>query len=692
MIQFDYSLEVDMGTEKRTYLPPVEIPKDLKNIFRLQGPNSSGKSTLMNIIAIASHGLTKGKMPPSVRSRMEELVVPGYKDLQFDILIQDPVTKRAIKSSKKKGEREVIVRESTDGGNTFSIIAADQFEKKYNLIYDIPENPVGRLNELIGEIKTVQSLFTGKTQLFQRHVEGISNDISNSASPNAIKRMEEELKFDESQLTKYNLNAEETYVRKLNELMVALKLKDLNDKADYADSVLKSHKKEIGNSESGKAEKDYTKKMKDLADYLYKLKVANINLVTEANKIKYSKYEELKSAMSTISEDSDSMIKSGGVTKSAIDSIFDLKKFADELRSDSKGEELKVMSEIIRLLDQYVDKNISLPQIGQLDVFLKDYKKKYEEMNSISSVKSLNYISENSEKALDQIKKINDLIPKINIPVKDKTESFERSNEILKMENQRKEARELCSSYIREVSNDLGINLQNLVEKLSELNSFFENEYEGKSFNDIKDLYNVKKKELDQLRSDKREIEDRVARLRSNINTEKAKPVSPYKDYKKEIEDLKNEVSNLMKSMKSAGEKLEAVEKKKYGIFEESDPFFKSVWTYLGKRLKNIKHLDKEYIASSVNLIEEIITTSDGTIIHLSDMGTGQSQLSYLKGLLSADDDRMLIALFDEVSTMTDSTLDNLFEEFKKLQNDGRLMVGMTVSPSDTIEVSSYGI
>lgn len=137
---------------------------------------------------------------------------------------------------------------------------------------------------------------------------------------------------------------------------------------------------------------------------------------------------------------------------------------------------------------------------------------------------------------------------------------------------------------------------------------------------------------------------------------------------------------------------MNVIERKDYGIYKKNDSFFKSVWLYLGKRLKNIRHLDKEYLASEVNLIDGIITTDDKTEIHLSDMGTGQSQLSYLKGLLSADDDRMIIALFDEVSTMTDSTLEVLFEEFEKLQKKGRLMIGMTVSPADNIEVRSYGI
>lgn len=244
MIEFDYTLTVDMGTEKKTHRPPGGMPKKLNNIFRLQGPNSSGKSTLMNMIALASHGLKKGKIPNSVKSRMEELVKPGYKDLGFELYIQDPVTKRALKSTKKMGDPGVIVRESVDGGNNFSIIAADQFEKKYNLIYDIPENPVGRLNELIREIKEVQNSFGRDIRTFQFFVEKLSEKINNARSPENIKALEDEYVFKNGQLEVFNLDADKTYVVMLNKLMVACKLKELDDMAKEADLLYKKFDKD----------------------------------------------------------------------------------------------------------------------------------------------------------------------------------------------------------------------------------------------------------------------------------------------------------------------------------------------------------------------------------------------------------------------------------------------------------------
>lgn len=692
MIEFNYLLEVDMGTEKRSYTPSEEVSRGLKNIFRLQGPNSSGKSTLMNIIALASHGLSKGKIAPSVKSRMEELVVPGYKDLEFEIFIQDPVTKRTLRSTKEKGYREITVEESLDGVKDFSIIAADQFEKKYNLIYDIPENPVGRLNELTNEIMTVQDLFNRKTKDFQYYVEGINNNITDSISPEMIKEMKNNLKFDEGNLQKYHLTAEKKRVEALKKLSIASRLYDLDVKAKEAESIYKKIDKDDSKTGDGKVKATYLKKMKQFSLLVQDFTKLKLQIGIEANKCRYAKIDDFKDAMTNISDDATILMKSGGVTQSSIEEIEDLKEFATSMRSTTKGEELRVMAEIIRVLEQFVDKNIDLPDLGSLDKFLKNYTTTYEKMNENYDIKTLDAVIKLTSSALESIKDINDLANTIQPPEEDTMALFERKQNLDLLDNQREIACKARSNYVRDVSSPSGIDMYNLDETIKDLNKIFNNEHLNKSYNEIKNIYDASDVEYNKLIGEKNAIEKRIRDLKNRIDDAESKATSPYIEYTDEIKDLLNHVSGLLSLFIEAKKKLNVIERKDYGIYKKNDSFFKSVWLYLGKRLKNIRHLDKEYLASEVNLIDGIITTDDKTEIHLSDMGTGQSQLSYLKGLLSADDDRMIIALFDEVSTMTDSTLEVLFEEFEKLQKKGRLMIGMTVSPADNIEVRSYGI
>lgn len=422
------------------------------------------------------------------------------------------------------------------------------------------------------------------------------------------------------------------------------------------------------------------------------LNISKRNLVTEANKCDYGKIENLKEAVDKIGMNSESILKSKGVPQSVIQQIRGVKDFANEIRSSSDGEALKVMSEVIGVLRQYIDKNLTLPQIGPLDEFLKNYQETYKQMNSVHNVEILDNVVSSAIKTLNFIDGINKLVQEIVPPEKDEIESFETASREQGLKITCENANRNRSNYVTGISSLIGIDLSNLDKNLAELNSFFNGKYINKKYNEIKEDYETSKYQYDKQNEDRKKIEDRVRKLEIEIETEKKKEKSKYAEYAAEVKKLQNEIRGLLSLFNEANKKLAAIDNKSYGIYSEEDPFFKSVWTYLGKRLKNVRHLDKEYVASEVNLIDGIITTFDNTKIRLSDMGTGQGQLSYLKGLLSADDDRMIIALFDEVSTMTDSTLGVLLKELEKLQKDGRLMVGMTVSPADEIKVDLYGI
>ncbi len=59
----------------------------------------------------------------------------------------------------------------------------ENFEKKYNLIYDIPYNPTERLNELIKELKEDQLQFGNRFKEFAFFLRNMINQITSSARP-----------------------------------------------------------------------------------------------------------------------------------------------------------------------------------------------------------------------------------------------------------------------------------------------------------------------------------------------------------------------------------------------------------------------------------------------------------------------------------------------------------------------------
>ena len=86
MIEFDYKIERDEGDKTEVYLPKG-IPKKLQNVVYIEGPNSLGKSTLLNILAIAFHGLKNDSIHPSLKRKMKNLIESNYQTLTFSIRI-----------------------------------------------------------------------------------------------------------------------------------------------------------------------------------------------------------------------------------------------------------------------------------------------------------------------------------------------------------------------------------------------------------------------------------------------------------------------------------------------------------------------------------------------------------------------------------------------------------------------------
>ncbi len=692
MITIEYELDIDMETETRTYHPPKEISEGLKNIFKLRGPNSSGKSTFMNVVALGSYGLYKGKVPDSIRERMKDLIESEYKNLEFKLVIHDPVTGRILKSEKKKKYPDIKVSESRDGGKTFEIIIAERFEKEYNLIYDIPENPVGRLKELVDEISEIQKRSIGKIRDLQRFTEDVSKTISGSRSDAEIVNMKRQLDELKNQFDEFDIGREEVYVKALEGLMIATRLKELKFKSDEAKSAYDKSKKHAGLKEKEDSKNDHKEQMALLNTKIKELLISKLPLTTNANRIKYPRYDKLKELMEKMDSDPNTYIQQKDILKEIKGGIQDVKLYAEAIKSSDDDGELRVITELINTLKPYLYKNLVLPEIGSLDKLHEILTKRFDSMSESYDIKTVNDAVVYAETFMKKIDEINEVVSKITPVREDIHDTIDESIRVENLRNAYEMANNNVVFYVKNVSSLENITLANVEEKISEFNLLTKKEFENKKYDDIKEAHSSASKLFKDDKERKDHLWHNITRLENSIKMESSKEKSEFLDRKRDIDILKDEINDLLLKMSDSNRKLDIVKTKNYGPYGKDDPFFKSVWRYLGKRLRTIRHEDREYSVSEVNLIETLIVAEDGTKIRLTDMGTGQSQLSYLKGLLSADDNRMIIALFDEVSTMTDSTLDVLLEELQILQEKGKLMLGMTVSPSEKIEVDEYGI
>src|SRR3990172_6736965 len=162
MLKYNYKIVRDEGNVTREYNPDL-IPTELDNIVYIEGPNSSGKSTLLNILALGLFGLElkDNELHSSLKEKLENLLYSEHQKLQFNFEILSKDSSLCISSEKpdlNSAEFFVKIRR----GKTETLIDPDRFKREFKLIYDVPINPLGRLPQLLNEIKFTQSFLGNK--------------------------------------------------------------------------------------------------------------------------------------------------------------------------------------------------------------------------------------------------------------------------------------------------------------------------------------------------------------------------------------------------------------------------------------------------------------------------------------------------------------------------------------------------
>jgi len=687
MISFDYTLQIDMGTKKTLHVPNEEIPTKLKNIFKIRGPNSSGKSTLMNIIAMAAHGNSNTNLPESIKTRIRDLNSAEYKELEFTIEMEDPVTKTRLKATKKKGI-EIDVRESIDGKD-FKIVTADAFVQKYNLIYDLPENPIGRLKELTNEIKSLQNEHSSNIEGFQSYIENVSRKAKGARDEAEIERAREKWKNLEAKLDELDREGLEKRGKIIEQLYYAMKV---------GESQTAFQQKE----KSYKAFEDFKQSRKRCnsdADSKYDSEVRGIN--TKLVSLGITRNRICKNLESMLLEEIakelrsytfEKCINAGGVPNKFIADLSTVENEIEGLKtSSSDNMEVKLIEDLIMILDGYSNKNLSVLNYGAVD----ELKKRLESEHGRLTDKKIDagLISE-IKKDLRGIRgEVLDINTRISNLVKPKVLDVDQRGvrEYERVETEFNDAKGKRTQILSEAKPH-NVTLDNYT--IIKQNSLKElgNEFSNKNINYVEIEMRRVKSASAHLKEEYAQLEKEVKEARREHEMLDSREDHKYRSRVGDLNKIQNELLGLRLSFNDAEKKIKAIVNKNYGAYGKDDPFFARVWNYLGKRIGFIQHLRDSYEVESINVIEDVVVTVDGTIIRMNDMGTGQTQLSYLMGLLSADDDRMIIALFDEVSTMDSRTMSKIIERFEELQKEGKLMIGMTVMPADEMEVEQFGL
>ncbi|MDO8727003.1 MAG: hypothetical protein Q7J35_13115 [Candidatus Methanoperedens sp.] len=671
----------------------------------------------LNILALSIYGLENKRINSALHNKMNALMDSQYQKLSFEVNITNKNDNIRIISKKKNPEiPEIFVFESRNGEKE-KPLSSENFKNKYNLIYDIPDRPTEKLNQLTEEIKEEQQRYGQRIGNLNITINNIINQISEAGDPNRLSELRK--KKDGIQTDKDELIVEKDHTQNVLDILekyIFLKFfNEYQDKVAYTTYRIEELEKQHNKKSRGKL----------ILVGKYKNKKDEIeNIVNEMD----NQFRTISSLITSIlpkkEENHLKIWNRINLYDSLVDFSFDesLKResahFFNVLNKiktqDEKNETLKdgkVISDLINFLKEYENSGVVLPGV---DMKITDFVKALEKQNKknqklVDHSKNLDYAI-NLLNDLDQKRnEVEKELPKLkvlfnkDVDSSDSTEIVDNTSELNELKKRKKEIEDKIKFYylgcmaknidvdsldensmnskIHEMEKNTDLapyfsyNEKSLTEKISQL----ENEIKEKN-NDLKenDLF------LRDYERDIKKLEEKEPHKYQNYSDELNRL---YKVYEKLKGKLLNEYNENIKALinidrpdsKSDLSKLKEVKNQKYFI---------EVSKYLGRRIDSFRHIDKTYKAARVDLISRKIFTVDDQMIRLDDMGTGQGQSAYLLGLLNTNDNRKIIALFDEVAMMDSLSLEPIYDKFKELYDEDRLLVGIVVQKADEIRIT----
>jgi DNA repair protein SbcC/Rad50 len=713
MLTYDYTIKRSVGQGKVQEFVPNLIPKTFNsNIISIEGPNSSGKSTLLNIIALGLYGTKNSKVNPVLQAKLKSLNDSNHQKLKFFFEISVPSDSSSIKVSKDNFDGQDILVEEKIGGK-YKPISPESFERKYNLIYDIPSNPTERLADLLRELKDDQILYGNKFNNAADYLRKTITQISTSRDTNRLNFVKAQIA--ERKIERQKLLDEEPKQKELIDTLEKAaylryyyyyqnECQRLKDEHERVSEKIKKF------GDDGKKISSKLKQLKSKCATTTNVFRARFNEVTPLIDAAISKSE--RSRFKIWKNINPYQLDIDNLNTTKIEALFYSELIGNDItriQNQSAYKDATVLQRVLTSIEQYEHSGLVLTKLSvTLGDLIKALKEEYDK--SSITVKQYQTLSHTLE-LLSAI--VND------------TDELISLNEEISEESvvSQKFAEGATETYYGEKA-ELSQVETDLEKALSKVSAFYERCCSiGFDENALSKPYTINAAtifltpEAEQyLKLSEAEITSKIAGLKqtsSKRHNELSALNLFLSNYERELEKLekqephkyekyKNQLLELLQKTEAISSKIlsdnttnlvnlinKKIKQEDVGKDEEKRRYYNEVSKYLAFRIGNFRHIDKIYTAKIVDLISEKIVTEDDTTIYITDMGTGQSQSAYLLGLLNLNDDRKIIALFDEIAMMDEISLQPIYERLKELQKNSKLLLGILVQKSNQISIRS---
>lgn len=705
MIEYEYTLVRDEGDEERTFKPD-KIPNKLDNLSYIEGPNSSGKSTLLNILALGFHGYKNKEIPKSLQMKMASLINSNYQNLTFKIKITNKDDSLALISERKDPKSEIVIHEICDGKKR--ILTPGTLLREYNVIYDIPIDPTARLKQLTQDIQDAQSRYGNCVGELRASIRNLIDDIRHSKDPNRIDELRRFLRENEKE-TQIKEKAGDLQGEELDILEKYTYLKFYQQYEYECEKLFKEIEKRKRN------EKKVQREQKGVSRQFYTHVITLRTAIKEMQETFNQATSYLRSILPKNEQNHMNIWERIDLNQVPINFGFDdnlrmeiihfeniLKNLVEKKYTEEKLREGQFYDSLLKFMEFFKDLNIVLPGGKSVKEFVNECEKEKQKFEPIL------ISSENIEKTQQLITDLKQKKNDIETRILPELKSLRDKNPDV-----------FTEKYRETFVDDNFENLQTELDALKQKFDFYEREWIKKDRPEWNDL-EVGREYWEKYASyTEQQLRDEISRKEENIVTTKGKldslntakerlkiqisELDKKKDHsrRKYLDELED---TLMPAVQSLEQKLQnhfdvnikeiADGKAKHSEDKLKEQYYDAIFTFLAKKIGYVRYLTKEYKVTYIDLIDEKIKAVDPDTdkiktIRFPDMGTGQGQSAYLMGKLNTSDNRKIIALFDEVAMMDSSSLAPIYKKFKQLYDDDRLLVGIVVQRADTVNVVS---
>lgn len=698
MIEYDYVMEKNDGYETKEFKPLFD--KTIPNVVTFRGHNSSGKSTFMDLIALSLYGIDSPEVISKLKEKLEYLKNADNSDFIFNLLANNCNVSLRVHSQKTgfiegNGEWECSIEESLDG-DKFTELTKEKFRKKYRVIYDMPDRPMERVQELVREAERIIRSTRDSIDSFRYSVSNEQSKAENSRNEEIIFLIKNELDNKRRLLidTNDDLDQLKKILKKIQQFYYSSEFTKLYSNKDELQNKIDNLNKEKTKKkkENAKENKDYEMKLRSIKNQLrtlvneYRIVCNNLDSLDKIDPQDIQSYKQF----GNITQETILIDECSQLYDFRKQSKYLIGKIEDTYKNDNNAllsDKKKLLGELVTALEPYITDKIEVlesPVKTLYDKLTEEFDAIQEQLGQYGLVQDILYRIDKANKAAKEAEDAYDSLGSRPI-----SECSEEDSGIYTSLNARKNAIIQQINNIREDAARYNVT----ADTFSKINEDCRKDILLKDFVEISldDLKIRVDQYLEDIQNKEQKIIDlrsRISRLEQDLTEAESKDPHPLSEYKNELKILLQCINSTIRDFDSKSDILNTLsQEKKVPENEETLPFLELVWTYLGKRLDTIQHIGQNYIITKIDMNNRVIYTESGSKIQFKDMGTGESQLAYITGLLNSDDDRITIALFDEIDHMDPIIISKIQHQLKSLFDEGKLLIGIMAAPAAGTEV-----